>query len=133
MKGLREAQACTLEQANQYLEQVYEPWWEAHCTVAPAEPADAHRPLAPEHDLASILSVVQTRHVQADYTVQFQGSKYQIQRADICNALRRARARVQQRLDGTLHMSFQGRVLRFEPGATAVKAQPAGERHAGRP
>lgn len=130
VKGLREVQAGTLEQANQYLEQVYEPWWEAHCTVAPAEPADAHRPLAPEHDLASILSVVQTRHVQADYTVQFQGSKYQIQRADICNALRRATVRVEQRLDGTLHMSFQGRVLRFEPCATAVKAQPAGERPA---
>jgi hypothetical protein len=29
VKGLRENQVNTLEKANRYLEQVFEPWWEA--------------------------------------------------------------------------------------------------------
>lgn len=52
VKGLREAGVSDVEQANRYLEQVYEPWWEATCTVRPADACDAHRPLGQEHDLA---------------------------------------------------------------------------------
>ena len=123
VKGLREVQACTLEQANQYLEQVYEPWWEACCMVCPTDAGDAHRPLGAEHDLASILSGVELRQVLADYTVQFQGTKYQIHRADIRAGLRGAKVRVEQHLDGTLHMSFQGHYFRFDPCATPLKIQ----------
>ena len=44
VKGLRVAGACTLEQANAYLETGYLPWWEENCTVTAAHPDDAHRP-----------------------------------------------------------------------------------------
>jgi DNA-binding Lrp family transcriptional regulator len=114
VKGLREAQVCTLEQANRYLEEVYEPWWEAACTVRAAESGDAHRPLGQEHDLASVLSRVEQRQVQKDYTVHFQGAQYGIRREDVVTGLRGALVRVEQRLDGTLAMSFQGRPLRFQ-------------------
>ena len=39
-------------------------------------------------------------------------------------ALRGAAVRVEQRLDGSLAVSFQGRVLRFEPCLAAVKNAP---------
>jgi DNA-binding CsgD family transcriptional regulator len=132
VKGLREVQARTLVQANQYLEQVYEPWWEASCTVQAAEAADAHRPVGQQHDLAAILRRVELRQVQTDYTVQFQGSKYQILREDIVTGLRGAAVRIEQRLDGSLHMSFQGSYLRWEACTTAKKtsAPPTPERPA---
>lgn len=46
VKGLREAGAATLEQAKAYLEQEYEPWWEANCTLPAQSGDDAHKPLA---------------------------------------------------------------------------------------
>jgi len=124
VKGLREAGVSDVEQANRYLEHVYEPWWEAACTVRPADPGDAHRPLGKEHNLASILSRVELRQVQRDYTVQFQGSQYRIQSEDIVTGLRGAAVRVEQRWDDSLALSFQGRALRFEPCLTAVKHAP---------
>ena len=124
VKGLREAKVSTLEQANRYLEQVYEPWWEVTCTVRAADPGDAHRPLGKEHDLASILSRVEQRQVNADYTIQFQGTRYRLRREDMVTGLRGGVVRVEQRLDGTQAMLFRGQALRFELCPAVVKSAP---------
>ena len=111
VKGLRVAGARTLEQANRYLEEEFLPWWNQHLVVAPAHPADAHRPLGPEHDLAATLSQVDTRQVNNDYTIQLDGQFYQIERASICAGLRGASVRTEQRLDGSLAVRFRERYL----------------------
>ena len=129
VKGLREAQVSSVEQANRYLEQVYEPWWEATRTVRAADPQDAHRPLGKEHDLASILSRVEQRQVNTDSTLPFQGARYRIPRAEIVTGLRGGRVRVEQRLDGSLAMLFRGRMLRFELCPGAVKSTPPSPAH----
>lgn len=119
VKGLRVAGANTLEQANAYLEHEFVPWWNSTLTVLPANPADAHRRLDPQHDLASVLSQVHTRQVANDYTVQFRGQLYQISRADIRAGLRGAHVRIEARLDGSLAVRFQDRYLQ-----TAVCKSP---------
>jgi len=127
VKGLREAQVCTLEAANAFLEKVYEPWWEAHCTVVPAATGDAHRPLRKDHDLVSILSRVDTRQVHRDYTVHFHNRVYRIERGDIVSGLRGAKLRIEQRFQGSLAMSFRGKSLRFQEcsrPAKPVEVQP---------
>ncbi len=60
VKGLRVAEAKTLEQANAYLEAEFIPWWNQTLAVVPASPDDAHRPLGKEHSLAASLSYVET-------------------------------------------------------------------------
>ncbi len=72
VKGLRVAGASTLEQANRYLQEDFLSWWNQHLAVAPANPADAHRPLEKTCDLNSILSYVDARQVSSDYTIRFQ-------------------------------------------------------------
>jgi hypothetical protein len=114
VKGLRVAGARSLEQANRYLEQEFVPWWNQHLTVLPANAADAHRPLGPEHDLAAVLCQVHTRQVANDYTFRFLGHRYQIGRDSIRAGLRERAVRIEQRLDGSLHVVFQGRALRVE-------------------
>jgi hypothetical protein len=114
VKNLRDKGVRTLEQANRYLEEVYEPWWETHCTVTPVDSADGHRPLQQQHDLASILSIVQPHQVYGDYTVQILRHKYRILPEAIVAGLRGASVRVEHRLDGSLAMSVQGTALRFE-------------------
>jgi hypothetical protein len=124
VKGLRVAGAKTLEQANRYLEQEFLPWWNQHLVVAPANPSDAHRPLDGAHDLAAILSSVETRQVGNDYTLRFHGNKYQIARPSIRPGLRGASVRVEQRLDGSLAVAFQGRYLELQECSPVPPAAP---------
>ena len=112
VKGLRVAGACTIEEANAYLEKEYLPWWNQTLAVQAADPADAHRPLDKGHDLAAILSHVEQRQVTNDYTVRYDGKVYQIDRRDIRTGMRKAWVRVEERLDATIAVQFQGRYVR---------------------
>lgn len=121
VKGLRVAGACSLEEANAYLESEFLPWWNETLAVVAASSDNAHRPLGPEHDLATILSHVQPRQVGNDYTVRYQGERYQIDRRDVRTGLRGSQVEMELRLDGSMAMRFQGRYLRF---AVCQQAQP---------
>jgi transposase len=122
VKGLRVTGARTLEDANRYLQEEFLPWWKQHLVVAPANPADAHRPLGPEHDLAAALSHVETRQVANDYTIQVDSQLYQIERASICAGLRGGTVRIERRLDGSLAVRFRER--RLVVHACAQRPQP---------
>ena len=56
------------------------PWVNATLAVVPANPDDAHRPLEKHHDLAAILSHVEKRRVNADYTFPLGAKTYRIAR-----------------------------------------------------
>lgn len=115
VKGLRVAGTRTLDEANHYLETEFLPWWNQHLAVTPANPVDAHRPLEKDHDLAATLSMVETRQVSNDYTIQFYGQLYRIDRASIVAGLRGSPVRVEQRLDGRVHVRFRERYLDLVP------------------
>jgi transposase len=106
VKGLRLARAITLEQANQYLQKKFLPWWNQTLKVQPASLADAHRALGRDHDLASSLSHIESRRVANDYTIRHQGKLYQIARSGIRPGLRGGAVRVERRLDGSLAVRF---------------------------
>jgi len=124
VKGLRVAGARTLEEANRYLNDEYGPWWEAHCTVRPANPDDAHRALGREHNLESILSHVESRKVLKDYTVRYRRRIYRIERDSIVTGLRDGEVRVEQRRDGSVAIAFQGKFLKWREGVAAEKLTP---------
>ena len=111
VKGMRVAGVTTLEQANRYLETEFLPWVNATLAVAPASADDAHRPLEKQHDLAAILSQVERRRVNNDYTIQLDTKIYQIARQDIRTGLRGAVVRVEKRRDGSVAVRFRDRYL----------------------
>jgi transposase len=134
VKGLRIAGASTLEQTNRYLEQEFLPWWNQHLVLAPANAADAHRPLGADHDLSSALSQVETRQVANDYTIRFEGKTYRIARADVTTGLRGGTVRVERRLDGTLAVRFRERYVAVSVCTQPERAQPqAAQPHASQP
>jgi transposase len=137
VKGLRVAEAKTLEQANAYLETEFIPWWNQTLVVVPASPDDAHRPLPKEHSLPASLSYVETRQVGNGYTIQFDNRIYQIARQDIRAGLRRASVRVELRLDGSMAVRFRDRYLTVTECAERPKAvahkKPAASKKAPRP
>jgi len=130
VKDMRVAQVKTREQANTYLEQHYLRWWNQEKTVVPASDQDAHRSLEKLHDLAAILSHVETRQVNRDYTIRFERHVYGIERADITTGLRGAAVQVEKRRDGTLAIRFQNRYLRHKICAPAAPVAPADPRPA---
>jgi len=130
VKGMRVAGVTTLEQANHYLETEFLPWVNDTLSVAPANPDDAHRPLEKQHDLAAILSHVESRQVNDDYTIQLDTKIYQIARKDICAGLRGAVVRVEKRRDGSVAVRFRDRYLSIaqcaqRPKVTAKTKPPA--------
>ena len=134
VKGLRVAGVTTLKGANDYLETEFLPWVNSTIAVVPANADDAHRQLEEHHDLAAILSHVEQRKVNADYTFPLEAKTYRILRQDICAGLRGAYIRVEQRRDGSVAARYKGRYLRVErcepqpkvapPAKPAVKKTP---------
>jgi hypothetical protein len=122
VKGLRVAGASSLEEANAYLEGEFLAEWEDHFAVQARNPTEAHRWLSGEHDLAAILSQVQTRVVTNDYTLRFEGQSYRIARQGIRAGLRGSRVRVEKRLDGTVAVKFRNHYL----PVAGCEAQPSG-------
>ena len=125
VKGMRVAGVTTLEQANQYLETEFLPWVNATLAVVPANADDAHRPLEKHHDLAAILSHVEKRQVNNDYTFPLDAKIYQIARQDVCTGLRGAFVRVEKRRDGSVAARFRDRYLNVTQVAQRPKVKSA--------
>jgi len=94
VQEMRLAAVNTREQANGYREQVLVPFWEQRFTVAP-------------------------RSVAHDYTVRWQGQLWAV-----APGLRRARAEVEQRLDGSVWLRFRNHSLPLLPCPVPVAATP---------
>jgi len=124
VKGLRVAGVTTLEGANHYLETEFLPWVNGTLAVVPANPDDAHRRLEKQHDLAAILSHVEKRRVNTDYTFSLDAKTYRIARPDIGAGLRGAYIRVEQRRDGSVAACFGGRYLKVEQCELRPKVTP---------
>jgi len=115
VKEMRVAGVRTLEQANRFLHDDFLPWWNQHLVIAAAHPADAHRPLGQDHDLAAILCAVEKRQVNNDYTIQVGHRFYQIERESVRTGLRGGVVRVERRGDGNIAVRFQNRYLKAKP------------------
>jgi hypothetical protein len=120
VKELRLAQAKTIEQANAVLEGKFLPWFNRRCTVKPASPNDAHRPVG-RLDVRAILSIQEERVVANDYTISFQGRVYQLL-APAWPGERGGRVIVEKRADGAMKIRFKGRYLEYEALAAADAA-----------
>ena len=110
VKALRKAGVKSLDEANAYLEQTFLPMWKQRFVYPAASSADGYRSLE-KLELASILSVVETRRVANDYTVPWRGVKWQIPRQMIGPRMRGSRIRVEQRLDGSMVARVEGKFI----------------------
>ena len=131
VKGLRRALASTLDEANRYLWEKFEPDWKRRFAKKPAIELDAHRCLRKDQDLASSLSYIEMRTVDNDYTLRWFGKRYQIEPGEVKPRMRKAAVRIEKRIDGTLVAQWQGRKLALQvcpepaPVQPVVKAPPS--------
>jgi len=111
--------------ANAYLEAEFLADWQQRFAVAPANETDAHRPVTELHDLAASFSHMETRKVTNDYTIQFQGKRYQIASSSITVGMKGQNVRVELRLNGDIAVRFNGQYLSISAAMSKVSAQPA--------
>jgi len=124
VKGLRRRGASSLEEANRYLEQELEPQWNRRFTQAAAARSDAHRKLRKDQCLASILSHIEQRVVNNDFTIAWQGKRYQIPAEQAKPRMRKQKVQIEQRLDGVLWLRWSDKQIELEECLEAV-AEPA--------
>src|SRR6266853_2955224 len=128
VKQLRLAKISTLEAANEFLENEYWPEWNARFARPVEDFPNLHRALTPQLELAAILCHVEQRVIGNDYTFSFASQRYQIAREDTQAGMRHQRLRVELRLNGELHVRYQGRYLHIAECADQVAPAPIAER-----
>ena len=104
----------TITAANSLLQKGFVEDLNRRFAVPPADPADAHRPLAKGENLAAILCREKSRTVSNDFTVRYEGRWYQITRDNRSLPKPRFRVTVRTLLDGTMELLLDGRRLAFE-------------------
>ena len=115
VKSMRLAGVANRQQANRFLMDEFLPDWNQRFVEAAKNPVDAHRPLTAEHNLAACLSHVEKRRIANDYTVQFQGRRFQIARTAVKAGMKGQFARIEARLDASLALRFQGSYVEIAP------------------
>jgi transposase len=109
VKALRLRDISDLDGANSYLEQEFLRELNGQFTVAPASPADVHRP-APGN-LREVLSWEEARVVQRDWTVAWENAWYQIDRRHEGMSLAGKSVVVRRLLDGSEQLIYRGQKL----------------------
>jgi hypothetical protein len=119
VKELRLAGVSTLEAANRFLDG-YLPIYNRRFSVQPAQPADLHRPRPASRELDRSLCIKTTRCLRKDFTIAHQRGLYQIH-----DTIRASHVLVEERVDGTMQITHQGRPLGFH--AITSRPMKAGE------
>jgi hypothetical protein len=114
IKEMRLAAVSTLDAANQFLTG-YLPIYNQRFAVQPAQAADLHRPRPTHQELTRILCLKTTRCLRRDWTVAPHRHLYQVR-----TNVRAAHVVVEDRVDGTMRITHQGRPLDYH----AIPARP---------
>jgi len=117
VKELRLAGIATLADANRFVES-YLPIYNRRFAVPPAQAADLHRPTPPARDVDGCLCIKTRRCLRKDFTIAHAGQLYQIH-----DTIRATHVQVEERLDGTLCITHQGRRLASHVIATRTPIQ----------
>jgi transposase len=97
----------SVDEANEFLT-TYLPKYNRKFTKPAVSEADLHRPALHSRELDRIFCIKEERTVKNDFTIAHNNMLYQIEQAT-----RAKRVMVEERLDGTVHITYNGQDLRF--------------------
>lgn len=120
VKELRLRGISAMREANLYLWQHYIPGHNKRYAVDPADSANAHRPLLATHRLEQILSLRTERTLMNDFTLRYENKFFQVLEHQSVRVKPGDKVEVEERLDGSKHLRFEGAYLNFKP----IEARP---------
>jgi transposase-like protein len=107
VREMRLQKIKSVEEANGFLE-TYLPKYNKRFRKQARSKADLHRPALHARELDRILCIKEERTVKNDFTIAYDGKLYQIEQAT-----RAKKVIVEERLDGSLHITYRGQDLRY--------------------
>jgi hypothetical protein len=117
VKEMRLAGVSSVLQANEFLIR-YHPIYNAKFKVKPVSEVDLHRPALSMRELTRILCIRDERTVRNDFTISYNGKLYQIK-----DAVKSQKVAVEERTDGSLHITNKGLDVRYRE----ITTRPAKE------
>jgi len=116
IKELRLANISTIESANQFLEEIFIPKFNARFAVTPRSAVNLHQELGGRErsSLPGILSKQTDRTVQNDFTIAFKNQWYQLTRQQPVTVCKKDKVVVEEHTDGTLHVRLRGKYLNYQ-------------------
>jgi len=109
LKGIK-----SIEEANAFVEE-YLPGYNKRFRVCAKKEEDMHRAIAEETNLDGILCIKAERRLRNDFTISYKNRLYQIE-----DTIRAHRVVIEERLDGTLCITYKGKALKY----TAISSRP---------
>lgn len=125
VKEMRVHGISTLDEANQYLEEVYIPLWNERFAVAPAEPREVHRKLSKRVDLERLFAETLTRSIGNDFTIRYKNRRLQILKHQARAIRPGQKVTIELRLDGSTRYRWKNRYLDLDVVAKAEKNRTA--------
>jgi len=116
VKELRLRKISDIETANRFLEEEYVQIFNSKFSVIPAKDANLHRPLTErdQKNIDKIFSIQSERQVRNDFTIQFKNDWYQLDEIQPTTVYRKEDILVEERLDGSIHLSKKEKDLNFK-------------------
>lgn len=111
IKEMRIAGVSSLEEANQFLWEVFIPFWNRRFTVEAAEAIDAHRPLPSGVDVNVLFAEIETRVLREDFTFRYRNVHWQVEEIDAKELRPKQKITIERRLDGSVHYRCGERYL----------------------
>jgi transposase len=118
VKEMRLARINSVVQANEFLIK-YHPIYNAKFKVKPVSAVDVHQRALSIRELDKIFCIREERTLRNDFTIAYNGKLYQIK-----DAIKTQKVAVEERMDGSLHITYRGLDLRYRE----IKRQPAKEK-----
>jgi hypothetical protein len=125
VKEMRVRGISTLDEANQYLEEVYIPLWNERFAVEPAESRDVHRKLSKRVDLERLFAETLTRSIGNDFTIRHKKRRLQISKRQARGIRPGQKVTIELRLDGSTRYRWKNRYLDLDVVAEAEKRRTA--------
>jgi transposase len=107
VKEMRLAGVNSVGQANEFLIK-YLPRHNTRFKVKPVSEVDLHRSALSKRELDKIFCIREERTLRNDFTIAYNGKLYQIK-----DAIKAQKVAVEERMDGSLHISHRGLDLRY--------------------
>jgi len=117
IKEMRLKNISTLEEANQFLNEDFIPWYNARYAIPPKAKVNLHQKLAKkeEHKLESIFTKQEERTIQNDFTISFNNYWYQLTDNQPATVCKRDRVVIEEDRQGRIKIRFKGKYLNFAP------------------
>ncbi|MDO8592392.1 MAG: ISNCY family transposase [bacterium] len=115
IKELRLAGISTIKEANEFLERVFLPKFNARFMVEPRSRANLHKKLNEQEKkkLDSIFSRQYRKVVMNDFTVSHKKHCYQLEKIQPVTICKQDRVTVEERLDRTIQFRLRGKYLNY--------------------